>query len=614
MRRHRPVRLTQLAFALGAMFGALGLGVHAAAAVTGAYSVVSFDDRIKAFRPGDSTVARVSDQYRQDLGIQFHEDTVYDVGAPLEGGLARSGPNVLACFGQVGSCPKEIGWSFVSPQGWIEIWVGFDGPHPDGVPISITGSDTQGQPVARTDIVIPASNDPTPVNTPIWAATKDGSATIVRVVVQRGDGDLGSVLIDDVAFAPATPPPDLALTGATLTASNGSISASGSIANVGPVPVDPFTVQIDGPAGTTELSFGGLAPGQSIPLDTTIELPDGFTGQTAHVRIVVAPDLGVPDANPADNVIEENVALPLPPPSAPASEAPSAPASEAPSAPPTVAPSAAPVPTPTPTDVSPLLVGLLAVVGIVLAAAAILKTWSPRPPRPARTAEIRGEATTENGVKVSIDVDGEHATATVEFDQVTVTVDTGGSASVEVKDGPPPKSCSALRLDNLANGQCWYAQRQVTVARADGRVRELKIIVEGERGLGSDVPVPDQLTQRILQLEGAGDRQAATTAVLLELSERATNLAGLVDGASRLTIRSRVAWLKVPAQVTLFACLGTGAEGAFKKLKPLQHSWDILRERDLATGPLPVGEEPGDAIRTIVAAAIDRARRPQPLF
>ena len=150
------------------------------------------------------------------------------------------------------------------------------------------------------------------------------------------------------------------------------------------------------------------------------------------------------------------------------------------------------------------------------------------------------------------------------------------------------------------------------VAPADGRVRALKIVVEGGPVVVPADPVPDELLQRIFGLDKATDRQATTAAVVGELTERATNLATSL-GARRLTIQGRVSWLNVPAQVTLFACLASEAEGAFKKLKTFQRSWDVVHDCDLATGQLPAGGEPGDSIKDIVLAAIDQAGRPHRL-
>ena len=606
MRRHRLVRLSPLAFALVGLFGPLGASPVVAA--SGAYSLVTFDDRIKSVPPGDGDPARVSNQYRDDLGIEFHEDAVYAFGAAGDGGLARSGPNALACFDGIDRCPTAVGWGFDAPQGWIEAWVGFGVAHPGvEIPIMIIGFDARDQRVAESRTTIPASDNPSPVSVPVWAAT-NGDPTIVRVEITRPGAGIGGVIVDDVAFAKGTPPPDLALLGPSATLNNGSIAVAGLITNVGPVPVPAFTATIDGPSGVTSVPIGGLDPGQSSPLAATVDLPVGFSEPFAHIGVVVGGDLPVADENPSDNMFNQDVLLPVPA-SSPVS-------TEPPAAPPTIAPSTpAPAQPGSPaqsTNLFPILLVVAAVAGIGVAAKVL---WPrPRPLAVPQSAALHGEATTENGVKVTIDVDGEQATATVEFDDVTVTVDGSGPSSIKVQDGPPPKSCQPLRFGNLADRRCWYAQRQVTVARADGRVRGLTIVVERGPEVGATEPVPDALTQRILQLDTAKDRQAATAAALRDLTELASNVVGSMDGASRLIVLGRVAWLKVPAQITLHACLGTGAEGAFKKLSPIQHTWDVMHNRKLAAGPVRAGEEPGDSIRDVIAAAIDQAGRPQPLL
>ena len=611
MRTSLGIRRVRQAIILAGLLGALG--ASPVVAVPGTYSLVTFDDRITSVPPGDGDPARVSNQYRDDFGIEFHEDTVFAFGAPADGGLARSGPNALACFDGIDRCAPAVGWSFDTPQGWIEAWVGFGVAHPDvDIPIVITGLDATGQTVAESHATIPASDGPSPVSVPVWAAT-NGDPTIVRAWITRPDGSIGGVIVDDVAFAKITPPPDLALLGPSAMLNNGSIAVAGLITNVGPVPVPPFTAEIDGPSGVTPVPIGGLDPGQSSPLAATMDLPSGFSDPFAHIGVVIGGDLPVADANPLDNVFSQDVVLQVPVSPRVPSVPPGEPSAAAPTiAPFTPAPSGQPSPPAPSTDPFPILLVVAAGAGAVVVARVLRP--NPRPPAVPQSAALHGEATTENGVKVKIDVDGEEATATIEFEDVTVTVDGSGPSSLKVQDGPPPKSCQPLRFGSLGDRRCWYAQRQVMVAQADGRVRALTIVVERGPAIGATEPVPDALTRRILQLDTAQDRQAATAAALRDLTELASNVAGSVDDATRLIVRGRVAWLNVPAQITLYACLGTGAQGAFKKLPLLQHTWDVMQNRDLATGPVQAGEEPGDSIRVVIAAAIDQAGRPQPLL
>jgi hypothetical protein len=182
------------------MFFGLQAGVASAA-------VITFDD-LNAPPRGSGTGLAVNSQY-EALGVTFNNPSAHDYsqGGAAIPGFAHSGTAAVEpCFA-VEFCTSPVTAVFTAGQESVRVWVGFAGPLVEPVGVRLTAFDAGSAVVGTADATLPASANPTPIQTPLAIDLPSATIRRVEVSVTTGGGFTGGLGIDDVEFSTAGPPP-----------------------------------------------------------------------------------------------------------------------------------------------------------------------------------------------------------------------------------------------------------------------------------------------------------------------------------------------------------------------------------------------------------------------
>jgi hypothetical protein len=178
---------------------ALGLAGPASAVVIG------FDDLPTT---GAGTRVTVNAQYGAQ-GVTFNNVAAIDRSD--RPGLARSAPfAVEQCFA-IEFCTTPIEASFTTGQLSVKVWVGGDFAPAQPVPVRLTALDANGATVGTANGTIPVASPFAPTNVPLEVTA--GSPVIRRLQVSSPGGFMNGVVVDDVEFSAAGPPPACTVSG-----------------------------------------------------------------------------------------------------------------------------------------------------------------------------------------------------------------------------------------------------------------------------------------------------------------------------------------------------------------------------------------------------------------
>ena len=192
------------------LFAVLGTAALVASPVaSAAAAVISFDDLAGDAPSPNSTGLPVNAQYASQ-GVTFTNANAFNF--LKETGAIPSFPHsdpvaVEPCAGQE-FCQSPMVIRFTAAQQSVKVWIGNDGPSPEGRTVSMNAytTETGGSPLPNPPSVqIPASNGSTDISLPLEVSL--GSPQIRRVEITTPNGYTTGVGVDDVEFSTVGPPP-----------------------------------------------------------------------------------------------------------------------------------------------------------------------------------------------------------------------------------------------------------------------------------------------------------------------------------------------------------------------------------------------------------------------
>ena len=140
------------------------------------------------------------------LGVTFNQPTV--LSYQQTPGFAHSGVKAIEqCFAQE-FCSAPIDMSFTSAQRRVKVWAGLSSPFSVSSTVLLRVLDANGAQIGQATAVLPPSNSPRPINTPLEVALPN--AVIRRALVSffaPAGTATNSLAVDDVEFDSAGPPP-----------------------------------------------------------------------------------------------------------------------------------------------------------------------------------------------------------------------------------------------------------------------------------------------------------------------------------------------------------------------------------------------------------------------
>jgi hypothetical protein len=185
--RGRAVILAALAFALATPAAAQGV-------------TITFEDLTPHPPPYGGAGQAVNVQY-SGQGVTFNNPSAFDYGP----GFAHSGTvAVEPCFGQE-FCTSPVRADFTTAQRTVGVWVGHTGTFQDPVGVRLTGFDASSNVIGTADATLPAAS--TAVTTHLTIDAPPARITRIEVSVTTGGGFTGGLVVDDVEFSTAGPPP-----------------------------------------------------------------------------------------------------------------------------------------------------------------------------------------------------------------------------------------------------------------------------------------------------------------------------------------------------------------------------------------------------------------------
>lgn len=230
---------------------------HAAAAPV----VINFED---------APLGNVTNFYA-NLGVIFNQPRVLTYQSMP--GFAHSGvKGVEQCYAAE-FCNAPIEMSFTTGQRRVKVWVGYSAPLQTSRTVLLRALDANGAQIGQTTTVLAASTAARPVNTPLEISLPNPN--IRRALVSFSPTDIApySLVVDDVEFDSAGPPPACTATqNPTLTiaqpAGAQTVQFNGFILQASVNTQDPLavamTMTVTGPGGTNSYQLP-LASGKFGP-------------------------------------------------------------------------------------------------------------------------------------------------------------------------------------------------------------------------------------------------------------------------------------------------------------------------------------------------------------
>ena len=199
-RRLIAIRLLGL-FALGP-----ALLIASAMATERAFgAVISFDNLAAPAPVGQGLT--VNTQY-SGQGVTFNDVDAFSYPS----GFAHSpSVGVEPCVG-IEFCQAPVRADFTTPQDYVRVWVGYDGPLAAPLPVRLTAFNAALNEVGSTTATLPANASATPIQTPL--ELDPPGATVTRIVVSKTSGFNNGLAVDDVEFSTTGPPPPCTATAA----------------------------------------------------------------------------------------------------------------------------------------------------------------------------------------------------------------------------------------------------------------------------------------------------------------------------------------------------------------------------------------------------------------
>lgn len=257
-------------------FLSIALVLAAAAALTSAKWFHTSAHGAQAAQPvvinfEDVAVGQLTNQYAS-LGVTFNFPTVLNYQSMP--GFAHSGVKGIEQCYATEFCNAPIEMSFTSGQRRVKVWVGYSYPLSTSQTVLLRALDANGTQIGQVTTVLAPSATARPVNTPLEIALP--TANIRRALVSFSPTDLApySLVVDDVEFDSAGPPPVCTATqNPTLTinqpANNQVVQFNGFVLDAKVTTQDPLaasmTMTVNGPGGATTSQQLTLANGQFGP-------------------------------------------------------------------------------------------------------------------------------------------------------------------------------------------------------------------------------------------------------------------------------------------------------------------------------------------------------------
>jgi hypothetical protein len=266
MRNH----MKQTVFTIGLLLAAVavlissrGFQTTTHASLIAAPVVINFED----VAPGP-----VSNQYA-NLGVLFNQPRILNYQSMP--GFAHSGTKAIEQCYATEFCNVPFEMSFTSAQRRVKVWVGYSYALTESRTVMLRALDANGVQIGQVTTVFAPSTSPRPVNTPLEITLPN--ARIRKALVSFSPADISpySLVVDDVEFDSAGPPPPCPATvNPTLTSNqpvqNQVVQFNGFLLDAQATSQDPLA---------TSLTLTVHRPGGS-PITQTLQLSNGKYGPT----------------------------------------------------------------------------------------------------------------------------------------------------------------------------------------------------------------------------------------------------------------------------------------------------------------------------------------------